>query len=932
MKLTETIKNDLTEEKLRRLNRELQAISRCNKILLRAEDEVPLLEDICRIICDVAGYRMAWIGYPENDAAKTIRAVAWSGFEDGYLRQARLSWADTLRGRGPAGTAIRTGKTACIQDFNVDPEAAPWCAAALQRGYRSTIALPLKDNCTTVFGVLLIYSTEAHAFTTDESRLLEELAGDLASGILMLRARKVSEQSERRIALLSFALNSVHEAAFLIDRSARFHYVNEESCRGLGYTRDELLELYVPDVNTECSMERWASHWDELKTERSLTLEERHRSKDGSVFPVEINANYLEYNGQEFALTLVRDISERKRLERESLLNLRYFESMDRFNRTIQGARDLDGMMSEALDVVLSIFDCDRAFLLYPCDPEADSWNVPMERCKPEYPGLHALGLVMPMNEEIATAFRTLLDADGPVKFGPGSDIPLPERIKERFDIRSMISMVIYPKVGKPWQFGIHQCSYPRIWSPEEERLFQAVGRRIADSLTSLVTFRDLQKSEMRYRRIVDTANEGIWMLDEDLKTSFVNARMADMLGYGAVEMIGLPLAYFVCEADLPDHVRRMDNRRQGISEHYERCFRHKSGYKVWALVSAVPVLDEKHLFNGSFAMLTDITEKKFAEEELYLLNEDLEKRVHNRTQELQMSNAELENAYRDLQTAHSQILQQEKMASIGQLASGIAHEINTPTQFVGSNISFLRESFGNLLQAMDLCQDLLLKAENEQTIDAFRQTLRLVLELADLEFMKTEVLQALKESEDGVNRIAKIVTAMKDFAHPGGTSPQPMELNPLIKSTIEICRNEWKLVARLETDLDPSLPIVAGIRDELGQVVLNLLVNAAHAVADGSCTNGQGLIRVVTRRSDNWVEIVVQDNGCGIPKELQQKIFEPFFTTKKVGRGSGQGLAIAYHIVSGKHHGKLLVDSEPGKSTTFTVQLPIMKSAKDMI
>src|SRR5208282_2814 len=168
------------EEALRRSNRELRAISNCNQTLLRATDELSLLQEICRIVCEEAGYRMAWVAYAEHDEAKRVRPAASTGAEEGYLATAGITWADTERGRGPTGTAIRSGKTCCIQDFATDTRLAPWRESALQRDFRSGIALPLKDEHGTAFGSLTIYSAQPNAFTSEESRLLEELAADLA--------------------------------------------------------------------------------------------------------------------------------------------------------------------------------------------------------------------------------------------------------------------------------------------------------------------------------------------------------------------------------------------------------------------------------------------------------------------------------------------------------------------------------------------------------------------------------------------------------------------------------------------------------------------------------------------------------------------------------------------------------------------------------
>jgi PAS domain S-box-containing protein len=188
-----------SNEQARRINRELQAISNCNQVLMRAVDEQALLNDICGIVCEQAGYRMAWVGYAENDTARTVRPVAWAGVEDGYLAQASITWAGTERGRGPTGAAIRSGASQCIDDFATDPRVAPWREPALQRGYRSSLALPLKDESARVFGAITIYATETNAFPPEEMRLLEELAGDLAFGIRVLRGRIERAETERRL-------------------------------------------------------------------------------------------------------------------------------------------------------------------------------------------------------------------------------------------------------------------------------------------------------------------------------------------------------------------------------------------------------------------------------------------------------------------------------------------------------------------------------------------------------------------------------------------------------------------------------------------------------------------------------------------------------------------------------------------------------------
>ena len=185
----------LAERQLRRANRELQAVTNCNQALLRACDEETLLREICRIVCDDAGYRMAWVGYAERDEAKRVLPVASAGHGQGYMETAGIVWADAERGHGPTGTAVRTGTTTWVEDFATDPTAAPWRESARRFGYRSAIALPLKDEAGVTYGALSICSAEAHAFPPEEVRLLEDLAADLAFGVTVLRERARRDQT-----------------------------------------------------------------------------------------------------------------------------------------------------------------------------------------------------------------------------------------------------------------------------------------------------------------------------------------------------------------------------------------------------------------------------------------------------------------------------------------------------------------------------------------------------------------------------------------------------------------------------------------------------------------------------------------------------------------------------------------------------------------
>jgi PAS domain S-box-containing protein len=274
------------------------------------------------------------------------------------------------------------------------------------------------------------------------------------------------------------------------------------------------------------------------------------------------------------------------------------------------------------------------------------------------------------------------------------------------------------------------------------------------------------------------------------------------------------------------------------------------------------------------------------------------------------------------------QLLRAQKLEAVGQLAAGIAHEINTPIQFVGDNLRFLGETFEEL---QTLCQSLREISHSADGRDAPSATLAAALDNAETSYLFTEGPRAVTQSLEGINRVARIVRAMKDFSHPG-QSLMEMDLNRAIESTITISSNEWKYVAMIETDFDAELPVVPVLPGEFNQVILNMIVNAAHAIADvvGDGSADKGRIRVTTRRQESSAEITIEDTGAGIPEEIRHRIFDPFFTTKAVGKGTGQGLAIAHNVIVEKHRGSISVASEPGAGTCFTIRLPLQRAAKD--
>jgi two-component system, NtrC family, sensor kinase len=271
-------------------------------------------------------------------------------------------------------------------------------------------------------------------------------------------------------------------------------------------------------------------------------------------------------------------------------------------------------------------------------------------------------------------------------------------------------------------------------------------------------------------------------------------------------------------------------------------------------------------------------------------------------------------------------LLQAQKLESVGRLAAGIAHEINTPIQFICTNINFLNDAFHEVSQAITSLTELVELIKKGPVTEAQIKKNDEMVDHLDWDYLKEEIPRAIDQSIEGIQRVTSIVQAMKEFSHPGSKQKVNADLNRIIETTITISRNEWKYVATLETDLDPELLSVPCLVDEMGQVFLNMLINAAHAIENELGNNPEGKkgrICISTKQYDQYVEIRISDTGCGIPASIQSKVFDPFFTTKEVGKGTGQGLTIAHDVITGKHNGTLGFETEPGAGSTFIIRLP---------
>ncbi|MFZ6645308.1 ATP-binding protein [Undibacterium sp. TJN25] len=348
----------------------------------------------------------------------------------------------------------------------------------------------------------------------------------------------------------------------------------------------------------------------------------------------------------------------------------------------------------------------------------------------------------------------------------------------------------------------------------------------------------------------------------------------------------------------------------------------------LWIHFTAAPLYNSKGEIVGAIESLEDITERREAESALRQAHDNLENLVKKRTaqlaadirqretveHELIRRNTELTELNAQLSKAQEQLLQSEKLASIGQLAAGVAHEINNPVGYIFSNFGTLENYMASLFQMLQAYE------ESEQHISAPEVTARLkqLRDQIELDFLKEDIPVLMQQSKEGIVRVRKIVQDLKDFSRVDNNQEwQWANLHQGIDSTLNIVNNEIKYKADVIKDYGP-IPDIECLPSQINQVIMNLVVNASHAIG-----NERGTIRIRTTVQDDTVSLEVSDTGCGIPKELVSRIFDPFFTTKPIGKGTGLGLSLSYGIVK-KHNGQILVSSEAGKGSVFTIVLPI--------
>jgi two-component system cell cycle sensor histidine kinase/response regulator CckA len=655
---------------------------------------------------------------------------------------------------------------------------------------------------------------------------------------------------------------------------------------------------------------------------------------------------------------------------------LETLQSLDRVNRIVQRAESPMAMLRDVLDAVLEILDCDRAWLLRPCDPDAAEWFVPIERTRPAYPGVFASGGGVAMDAEVSGVFRALRSTPTPLHFGPGA-IPLPSTEQvQRFQVRAMIMSAIYPRDDTPYAFGLHRCARAQIWSAPEVQLFEEIARRIEDALGTLLLLRRLRDSETKLGTAQRIAQLGYWERDFETASVTLSTETCRILGFPLEQTLPVELWLESWHAILhPDDREATEKEfRRALSKgtRYDiECRIDRAGEERILHAQGDTERDDTRRVHIMFGVVQDITERRRAEAALrerdarfraivdhatdgfFLFDDSIRIVDVNRgvCESLGYTRDELIGAQPTLfdPNATPQLLAQigKALASEGALTFESVHRRKDGSQFP-VEVRIRRFDEGSRRYGVALARDITERVHAEEQLRRSEEHLRqsqkmdaigqlaggvahdfnniLAVMMMQTEFALAEddldsVREALIEIRNATERASSLTRQLLVFGRRQVIQRRELDLNEVVASVAKMLRRIIGEDIELDLALHGTPLIVNADAGMLDQVLMNLAVNARDAMPRG------GTVRIETGVDPTpgplRAYLSLSDEGGGIPATVLPHIFEPFFTTKEPGKGTGLGLATVFGIVH-QHDGTIDVRSEPG-STSFRVTLPAL-------
>ncbi|MCB0193168.1 MAG: PAS domain S-box protein [Anaerolineae bacterium] len=775
----------------------------------------------------------------------------------------------------------------------------------------------------------------------------------------------------------------------------RITRINDAMLAHYGATREQMLN-FTPNDFFRHDLAHGRDLWRQRFNTGKIRLESDERKLDGT--PIWIEGEYIVLYDAQGRITghfgIQRDITERKQMQAEHQAHLWFLESLDQVNQAMHKTTDITHMMRNVLDVVLTVFACDRAWLVYPCDPDADSWEVPMERTRPEYPGGRALGTKLPITPQMAKNMRLLNSSSTPITFGPESEYTIQPWLQQEFSVQSIITTALFPKSDKPWAFGLHQCSSPRVWTTQEKRLFQEIGRRMADSLTSLLAYRDLRESQNKLAEAERIAHIGYWEYDIEQRRINLSDEACRIFGLQPRESsFDVTL---IRERIHPEDLLRLEhNRDEALQGRRYDAMEYRiilPNGDIRFVHSQSNVVRDTGQPRRLFGTTQDITERRRAEDELrasearfrtfvdhatdaFFLRGDqgiildvnrqaCESLGYTREELIGMTPYDFDPGFD--KAIHKELMIRIEAGEVVEFES--THQRKDGTMFpveIRIRPFWQGERRFGLALVRDITERKKLEAENKQLTAQFYQAQKMEsigqlaggiahdfnnllvpiigyieLNLAALD-PTSQLYADLTVVIKAANRAADLTRQIVAFSRQQVLELSLLNLNSVIANFQRMLQRLLGEEIELQTFLTPDIVPIKADKSQIEQVILNLAINARDAMPTGGKltieTSNVYLDETYAEKytgslaPGDYIMLAVSDTGQGIDGETQKRIFEPFFTTKAQGQGTGLGLATVFGIIK-QHQGHILVYSEPDNGTTFKIYLPKAKEIQPSI
>ncbi|THB80586.1 MAG: PAS domain S-box protein, partial [Desulfobacteraceae bacterium] len=697
-----------------------------------------------------------------------------------------------------------------------------------------------------VIGVMSVQSyRDAECYSLKDLNLLQSVSHQIAMAVERKRINDEVFQSEARYRNLA---EHSHDVIMRFDRSFRHLYVNQ-AVRRVGYAPEEMVgkthaELQFP----QGLVNQWEAALARV-FETGATGRMEFQLPNGIWIDWLLCPETSSKGEVETVVTFARDITQRKEIE--------YHQScIDQLNRVMISARNIDQMLNRILDLMLDMFSCDRAWLLYPCDPDASYYESPYIRCGPGWE--HQAENRVDVTPEVRERFALLLETKASLVLNSESLMKIRQDVRERFGVKSQMMMAVYPKLGSPWVVGLSQCTHERKWQEREHQLFQSLCTRLTDGLNNMLYKRELVTTKNYVDNVINS--------------------MPSIL-------VGVDIHGHITQWNEEAHIRTGLSKPGAMGSDFWGCFPYLTGIRE-GLIRA--------LHNGDIFEEPRITRKKddrirFERLTAYPLKGVTEKgaviRIDDITEQVQIE---------------EMMIQSEKMLSVGGLAAGMAHEINNPLAGMMQNAQLLINRLSKDLPANHGAA-----AEAGTSMAAIRR------------FMDARgILRQLENIHSAGVHAADIVKNMLSFARKGSVEKSYENLPGLFEKTVELIRNDFSLKTRFDAKhvsirhhIDSGFPLVKCEATKLRQVFVNILKNGIEAMQEQAGTGSDSAFDIRFSHTPAHVIITIADNGPGMDEDTRKHIFEPFYTTKDPDKGTGLGLSMAYFIIVNHHKGEMGVD-----------------------